>query len=112
MLSSPEMRRSDRNTIQIVRAPTPKDFIALAQNGRRVAEELEQLSTSLHQANGPVMIMRYAAAHQMEIPRLDLAESVRALRSNAGMLFLIANSLQHRAALANGLASSDSDSAS
>lgn len=101
MLSSPERRRSDRNTIRIVRAPTPKDFIALAQNARRVAEELEELSTNLHQANGPVMIMRYAEAHQMEIPRLDLAESVRALRSNAGMLFLIANSLQHRATPSN-----------
>jgi hypothetical protein len=92
------MRRSDRNTIRIVRAPTPKDFIALAQYARRVAEELEELSTSLHQANGPVMIMRYAAAHQMEIPRLDLAESARALRSNAGMLFIIANSLARREA--------------
>jgi hypothetical protein len=90
------MRRSDRNTIRIFRAPTPKDFFALAQNARRVAEELEELSTSLHQANGPMMVMQYAAAHQMEVPRLDLAESVRALRSNAGMLFIIANSLARR----------------
>jgi hypothetical protein len=89
------MRRIGRNTIRI-RTPRPKDFIALAKNARRVAEELENLSTRFDQADGPTMVSRYAAAHQIEIPRLDIAAAVRALRSNAGMLFIIANSLAHR----------------
>lgn len=90
----PRSRVTQRPTIRVV--PNPKDYIALAQNARRVAQELEELSASFDRAGGAAMVTRFAAAHQMEIPRLDLPGSVRALRSNAGMLFLIANSLAHR----------------
>lgn len=92
----PRPAANSRTTLRII--PGSKDYASLAQNARRLAQELEELSASFDRVGGTAVITRYAAANQMNIPSLDLRGPVHALRSNAGVLFLVASSLARRAA--------------
>ena len=54
---------------------------ALAREARRLADEVEDLYIQLEQVGALREVLRYGISHPQEIPRVDLVQVARALRS-------------------------------
>ena len=67
---------------------------ALAREAREASEAVEAFAKRIEKIGGIYEMRRYAVTHETALPGVDLAETVRGLRSYAGCLCLMASGMR------------------